>query len=102
MCGCLILMVMISGVIISGGNYTRIYEKTSDVTWFSPMAYDTIQLLDTILVHWRFDEKLSLDSLRLYWVRLQLGCHLFFEDLPSDTMCDWIAPDTQSIMVFRF
>ena len=92
----------LSEIIISGGNQTRIYEKTPDVTWFSPEPGDTFSPLDTVLVHWSLDETISLDSLRLYWSHPQFGCHLFFEGLPSDTVCDWVAPDTQSNIVFRF
>ncbi|MEO0137299.1 MAG: T9SS type A sorting domain-containing protein, partial [candidate division WOR-3 bacterium] len=39
-----------------------------------------------------------LDSLRLYWAHPILGCHLIYQGLPQDTICQWIVPDTQSNM----
>ncbi|MEO0189455.1 MAG: T9SS type A sorting domain-containing protein [candidate division WOR-3 bacterium] len=85
-------------IVISGNNYTRIYEKTPDVTWFCPVQYDTFWANDTVYPRWRLDETIALDSLRLYWAHYQFGCHLIYEGLPTDTMCAWVVPDTQANM----
>ncbi|MEO0215775.1 MAG: T9SS type A sorting domain-containing protein [candidate division WOR-3 bacterium] len=85
-------------IVISGGNQTRIYEKTPEVAWFCPEPYDTFWANDTVYPRWRLDETIALDSLRLYWAHPQFGCHLIYEGLPADTMCSWVVPDTQSNM----
>jgi len=88
-------------IIISGNNQTRIYEKTPNIAWFCPTPYDTLYACDTVTLHWKLDETIVLDSLRLYWAHPQLGCHLLYQGLPSDTTCQWVVPDTQSNMAFR-
>ncbi|MGB9720944.1 MAG: FG-GAP repeat domain-containing protein, partial [bacterium] len=88
-------------IIISGNNQTRIYEKTPFVTWFCPEPYDTFYANDTVYPRWKLDETISLDSLRLYWSHPQLGCHLIYQGLPTDTICQWAVPDTQSNMSNR-
>jgi len=92
----------LSEIIISGGNQTRIYEKTPFVTWFCPEPYDTFYANDTVYPRWRLDETIALDSLRLYWAHPQLGCHLIYQGLPTGTICQWVVPDTQSNMSNRF
>ena len=89
-------------IIISGGNQTRIYEKTPFVTWFCPEPYDTFYASDTVYPRWKLDETIALDSLRLYWAHPQLGCHLIYQGLSTDTICQWVVPDTQSNMSNRF
>ena len=89
-------------IIISGGNHTRIYEKAPFVTWFCPEPYDTFYANDTVYPRWRLDETINLDSLRLYWSHPQMGCHLIYQGLPTDTICSWVVPDTQSNMSNRF
>ncbi|MEO0162485.1 MAG: T9SS type A sorting domain-containing protein [candidate division WOR-3 bacterium] len=89
-------------IIISGNNHTRIYEKTPFVTWFCPVQYDTFWANDTVYPRWRFDETIALDSLRLYWSRPQMGCHLIYQGLPTDTICQWVVPDTPSNFSNRF
>jgi len=91
----------LSEVIVSGGNETRIYEKGVDVVWFCPEPYDTFHPLDTLNFRWRVLDTLALDSLRLYVAHPQFGCSQIYAGLPTDTMCQWIAPDTQSVMVFK-
>ncbi|MEO0138163.1 MAG: VCBS repeat-containing protein [candidate division WOR-3 bacterium] len=83
-------------IIISGNNHTRIYEKTPFVTWFCPEPYDTFWANDTVYPKWKLDETISLDSLRLYWSRPQMGCRLIYQGLPTDTICQWVVPDTPS------
>ncbi|MEO0137755.1 MAG: T9SS type A sorting domain-containing protein, partial [candidate division WOR-3 bacterium] len=85
-------------IVISGNNQTRIYEKTPTVTWFCPVRYDTFWANDTVYPRWKLDETMLLDSLRLYWAHPILGCHLIYQGLPQDTICQWIVPDTQSNM----
>ncbi|MEO0227930.1 MAG: T9SS type A sorting domain-containing protein [candidate division WOR-3 bacterium] len=85
-------------IVISGNNETRIYEKTPDVIWFCPVQYDTFWANDTVYPRWRLDETIALDSLRLYWAHPILGCHLIYQGLPQDTICQWVVPDTQSNM----
>jgi len=92
----------LSEIIISGGNQTRIYEKTPFVTWFCPEPYDTFYANDTVYPRWRLDETIALDSLRLYWAHPLFGCHLIYQGLPTDTICQWVVPDTQSNMSNRF
>ena len=89
-------------IIISGNNYTRIYEKTPFVTWLFPSQYDTLWANDTVNLRWKLDETISLDSLKLYWAHPQLGCHLIYQGLPTDTICQWVVPDTQSNMSNKF
>ncbi|MEO0185411.1 MAG: hypothetical protein ABIL20_06405, partial [candidate division WOR-3 bacterium] len=83
-------------IVISGNNHTRIYEKTPFVTWFCPTPYDTFYANDTVYPKWKLDETIGLDSLRLYWSRPQMGCHLIYQGLPTDTICQWVVPDTPS------
>jgi len=92
----------INEIIISGNNYTRIYEKTPFVTWFYPTQYDTLWANDTVNLRWKLDEIISLDTLKLYWANPQLGCHLIYHGLPTDTIFQWVVPDTQSNMSNRF
>ncbi len=88
-------------IVISGNNQTRIYEKTPEVTWFCPEPYDTFWAQDTVYPRWKLDETIGLDSLRLYWAHPQFGCHLIYQGLPTDTMCEWVIPDTQTTLVNR-
>ncbi len=88
-------------IVISGGNQTRIYEKTPEVTWFCPVQYDTFWANDTVYPRWKLDETIGLDSLRLYWAHPQFGCQLIYQGLATDTLCSWVVPDTQSNMSNR-
>ncbi len=89
-------------IVISGNNYTRIYEKVPIVTWFCPEPYDTFYANDTVYPRWKLDETISLDSLKLYWSHPQFGCHLIYQGVATDTIAQWVVPDTQSKMANRF